>query len=95
MASPPLAQAEEEPELRMAQCDLQCVIQRPEESKATQQQQELEENAQDREKKLPRILQHWPARWYQRYMILLILVSDHMLHLSQNLDYNETSKHIK
>lgn len=53
--SPSLAQAEE-PELHMAQCDLQCVIQRPEESKATQQQQELEEEAQDRGMKLPRIL---------------------------------------
>lgn len=46
--SPSLAEAGQEPELHMAQCDLQCVIQRPEERKAAQQQQELEETAQDR-----------------------------------------------
>lgn len=28
------------------------------------------------------------------YMIPLTLVSDHMLHLSQNLDYSKTTKYI-
>lgn len=60
VTSASLAQAEEDPEVHVAQSDLQRVIQRPEESKATQQQQELEEKAQQ---KLPSILQRYTTRW--------------------------------
>lgn len=89
--SPSPAQAEGEPELQVAQCDLQCAIQGPEESKATQQQQQLEEKAQDRGRKLARRLYCWPTSTNSAGFYLLW----YRMHLSQTLDYNKTTKCIQ
>lgn len=76
--SPSLAQAEEEAELHVAQRDLQCVIEGPEESKATQQEQELEEKAQEGGNEPG--FSCWATGCYQLHTFLLILVSDDMWH---------------